>query len=70
MEVPDWEDLGGPFYRALKDNADAYIMTNDKNLFRAGIAFEGAGFRFHNLGGRARPIQRASMIADQSSCSA
>ncbi|MBU0642386.1 MAG: site-specific DNA-methyltransferase, partial [Alphaproteobacteria bacterium] len=49
MEVPDWEDLGGPFYRALKDNADAYIMTNDKNLFRAGIAFEGAGFRFHNL---------------------
>jgi DNA modification methylase len=24
-------------------------MANDKNLFRAGLAFEGAGWRFHNL---------------------
>lgn len=49
MDVPEWEDLGGPFYRACKPDADAYIMSNDKNLFRAGIAFEGAGWKFHNL---------------------
>lgn len=49
MDVPPWEDLGGPFFRACKPDADAYIMTNDKNLFRAGLAFEGAGWRFHNL---------------------
>ncbi|SEL41138.1 DNA-methyltransferase [Pacificibacter marinus] len=49
MDVPSWHDLGGPFFRAYKDNADAYIMTNDKNLFQAGAAFEGAGWKFHNL---------------------
>ncbi|MCG7520864.1 DNA methyltransferase [Ruegeria sp. Ofav3-42] len=49
MESPDWEELGGPFFRACKPDADAYIMANDKNLFRAGLAFEGAGWKFHNL---------------------
>ncbi len=49
MDFHPWEDLGGPFYRACKPDADAYIMCNDKNLFRAGLAFEGAGWRFHNL---------------------
>jgi DNA modification methylase len=49
MDVPPWEDLGGPFMRACRENADCYIMANDKNLFRAGAAFEGAGWKFHNL---------------------
>lgn len=49
MDVPAWEELGAPFFRACKPDADAYIMANDKNLFRAGLAFEGAGWRFHNL---------------------
>ena len=49
MDVPAWEELGAPFFRACKPNADAYIMANDKNVFRAGLAFEGAGWRFHNL---------------------
>lgn len=49
MDVVDWEELGGPFYRACEPDADAYIMANDKNLFRAGVAFEGAGWKFHNL---------------------
>ncbi|MBU2868970.1 DNA-methyltransferase [Pacificibacter marinus] len=49
MEVPPWHNLGGPFYRACKDNADAYIMSNDKNLFQSYTAFEGAGWKFHNL---------------------
>ncbi|MEY8143033.1 site-specific DNA-methyltransferase [Falsihalocynthiibacter sp. CO-5D18] len=49
MPTVDWEELGGPFFRACKPDADAYIMSNDKNLFRAGVAFEGAGWKFHNL---------------------
>lgn len=49
MHVPPWEDLGGPFYRACKPDADAYLMSNDKNLARGQIAFEGAGWKFHNL---------------------
>lgn len=49
MDVPPWEDLGGPFWRACKPDADAYLMSNDKNLARGQIAFEGAGWKFHNL---------------------
>ena len=49
MDTLPLEVLGGPFYRACKPDADAYIMTNDKNLFRMGLAFEGAGWKFHNL---------------------
>lgn len=49
MQVPKWHELGGPFLRACKPNADAYIMTNDKNLFEAHGAFIGAGWKFHNL---------------------
>ena len=49
MDVPRWDELGGAFYRACKPDADCYIMTNDKNLFEAGLAFEGAGWKFHNL---------------------
>jgi len=49
MQVPKWHELGGPFLRACKANADAYIMTNDKNIFQAGMAFEGAGWQFHNM---------------------
>lgn len=49
VDVVPWEELGGPFMRACKPNADAYIMANDKNIARAQIAFEGAGWKFHNL---------------------
>lgn len=49
MDCPKWHELGGPFYRACKPDSDCYIMTNDKNLFLAHGAFDGAGFGFHNL---------------------
>lgn len=49
MEFPEWHELGGPFYRACKPNADCYIMTNDKNLFLAWGAFLGGGWSYHNL---------------------
>jgi site-specific DNA-methyltransferase (adenine-specific) len=49
MHVPPWEALGGPFFRACKPDADAYIMSNDKNVFRAGNAFFATGWKLHNL---------------------
>ncbi len=49
MDMVPWHDMGGPIFRALKDDADCYIMSNDKNLFAAHAAFLGAGFSFHNL---------------------
>lgn len=49
MAMAEWNQTGGPIYRALKADADAYVMVNDKNLFLAGGAFLGSGFKFHNL---------------------
>jgi site-specific DNA-methyltransferase (adenine-specific) len=49
MAMAEWNRSGGPIYRALKPNADAYVMVNDKNLMLAMGAFQGAGFKFHNL---------------------
>lgn len=49
MDVIPWHDMGGPTLRACKENADAYVMANDKNVFAAHAAFIGAGWKFHNL---------------------
>lgn len=49
MDVVDWADIGGPIYRALKPDADAYVMADDKNLFAAHGGFLGAGFKLHSL---------------------
>ena len=49
MDVVRWSEIGGPIYRACKPDVDAYIMTNDKNLFAAHGGFIGAGWKFHNL---------------------
>lgn len=49
MAMSEWNRTGGPIYRALKRDADAYVMVNDKNLMLAMGAFQGAGFKFHNL---------------------
>jgi len=49
MDTMPWPEMGGPIFRALKDDADCYVMSNDKNLFAAQAAFAGAGFQFHNL---------------------
>lgn len=49
MDMVPWSVMGGPIYRALKRDADCYIMTNDKNVFAAHGGFTGAGFQFHNL---------------------
>jgi site-specific DNA-methyltransferase (adenine-specific) len=44
-----WHAMGGPIFRALKPDADAYVMCNDKHVGAAQIAFGGAGLKFHNL---------------------
>ena len=49
MAMAEWHQMVPPVYRALKADADAYFMTNDKNLLLAGGALVGAGFKFHNL---------------------
>jgi len=49
MEMVGWHEMGGPIYRALKADADCYVMANDKNIFAAHAGFTGSGFKFHNL---------------------
>lgn len=49
MDVMPWHEMGGPMFRACAENADCYVMSNDKNVFAACHAFIGAGWQFHNL---------------------
>ncbi|MCF7725760.1 DNA-methyltransferase [Sulfitobacter sp. M22] len=49
MDVVGWHEIGGPIYRALKPDADCYVMSDDSNLFAAHGGFIGAGFKFHAL---------------------
>ncbi len=45
----DWPDFMPPIYAALKENAHAYFMANNRHVSNAQNAAEDAGFRFHNL---------------------
>ncbi|MGR3605309.1 DNA-methyltransferase [Sulfitobacter sp.] len=49
MDVVGWSEIGGPIFRALKADADCYVMSDDSNLFSAHGGFIGAGFKFHAL---------------------
>jgi site-specific DNA-methyltransferase (adenine-specific) len=49
MDVVRWAEIGGPLFRALGPDGDAYVMCEDKNLFAAHGGFLGAGFKFHSL---------------------
>ena len=49
MEIMRWNLMGPPIYRACKSSADCYVMANDKNLFLAYGAMQGAGFKLHNI---------------------
>ncbi|MDO8421136.1 MAG: DNA methyltransferase [Parvibaculum sp.] len=46
IEFSDWMPLA---FAALADDADAYVMANDKNQNAAQNAMLNAGFKFHNL---------------------
>jgi len=49
MDVVHWAEIGGPVFRALKADGDAYVMCDDKNLPAATGGFLGAGFKYHGL---------------------
>lgn len=49
METVKWSEIGGPCFRACKPDADAYVMTNDKNQLAAQQGFQGSGWKFHNM---------------------
>ncbi|MBA5779479.1 site-specific DNA-methyltransferase [Stappia sp. F7233] len=45
----DWDEVAALAFEALVDDADCYLMANDKNVFPAHAAGVRAGFRLHNL---------------------
>lgn len=45
----EWNDIAKVLHGLLKENADCYVMANDKEIFPARNAMLGAGFCFHNL---------------------
>ncbi|MFV1527581.1 DNA-methyltransferase [Phaeobacter sp. JH209A] len=49
MQVLPWAKMPAPIFAALKEDADAYVMTNSKHVARSQIAFEAGGFKHHEL---------------------
>jgi len=49
FDLVDWTDMAPIVYDALAPDADAVVMTNDRNEADARVAFEYAGFKFHRL---------------------
>ncbi len=45
----DWKDFMRPCFSALRDPAQAYFMSNNRNVQAMLNAAEEAGFHFHNL---------------------
>jgi len=44
-----WTEIMQLLYPIMREDTDAYVMTNDKNIIDAWNAAIMAGFRFHNL---------------------
>ena len=49
MANVEWTEMAPVIFNTMADNADAYIMANDKNLGPAWKAFTDAGFGLHNV---------------------
>ncbi|HCO91085.1 MAG TPA: hypothetical protein DIT40_08945 [Alphaproteobacteria bacterium] len=49
FDMVAWADMAPLIHAALAENADAVIMTSDREEGRARAAFEAAGFGFHRL---------------------
>ncbi|MEX0302866.1 MAG: site-specific DNA-methyltransferase [Leisingera sp.] len=45
----EWHEMAPLFHAALQDNADAIIMTSDREEAEARVAFMAEGFAFHRL---------------------
>ncbi len=49
FETVPWEAMARPIFAALAPNANAVVMTNDRQMGAARAAFEAAEFGFHRL---------------------
>lgn len=49
MRSISWAEMAPVIHASLRADADAYVMSNDKNIFAAQAAFCSAGFKLHNL---------------------
>ena len=49
FDMVEWSDMAPLIYDACSENADAIIMSSDREEARARICFEDAGFGFHRL---------------------
>lgn len=49
FEIVPWAELAPLVFAAAREDADAIIMANDRNLRAAQAALEDAGWRFHRL---------------------
>lgn len=49
MDILSWKDMAPTIFDACKDRSEAYVMANNREIFKAHAAFTGAGFREHNL---------------------
>lgn len=49
MDIISWEKMAPVIFDACKDQAEAYVMANNREIFKAHAAFMAAGWREHNL---------------------
>ncbi|MEM8822053.1 MAG: site-specific DNA-methyltransferase [Pseudomonadota bacterium] len=49
FDMVEWADMAPLIHGALAADADAVVMTSDREMGRARAAFEAAGFGFHRL---------------------
>lgn len=49
FDMVDWAEMSAPIFAACRADADAVIMSSDRELQDARAAFESTGFRFHRL---------------------
>ncbi len=49
FDIVEWAEMAPLIYAACAENADAIIMSSDREEAKARVAFEAAGFGFHRL---------------------
>lgn len=49
MKITPWKDMPAPLFNACRQDCDAYVMANGKNIFLAYNAFIKAGWKVHEL---------------------
>lgn len=49
FDMVEWHEMGPLFWDVLRDDADAIVMTSDREEGTARQALQAAGFRFHRL---------------------